>query len=123
MEDRFEPLNFEDEVVSVENSQKIIVAYPMFKIGQIIAEVKNVLQNYGKGDPKPKEKWFDEGINCEVLKFGAKSWKKGKVKIRISLEFCLDKPAFEEAAASNQSEATHSESPLDDLRQIMTVNN
>lgn len=59
MEDRFEPLNIEDEVLSVENSEKIIIAYPMFKIGQFIAEIKNVFQKHGYAEPKKLERWFD----------------------------------------------------------------
>jgi len=47
---------------------------------------------------------FTEGINCEVLRLGAKDWQKGKV--RINLEFCPNQP----------SEA---ESPLDDIRQTL----
>ncbi len=122
MEDRFAPLNLDDEVLSVENSEKIIITHPMFKIGQFMAELKNILRRHGNPNPTTTERWFNEGINCEILKFGAKSWQKEKVKIRISLEFCLDKPAFEETAASNQLEAAHSESPLDDLRQMMHEN-
>lgn len=33
---------------------------------------------------------FAEGVNCEVLRLGAKAWQKGKM--RILLEFCPDRP-------------------------------
>ncbi|GAB1544066.1 hypothetical protein NUACC21_67420 [Scytonema sp. NUACC21] len=51
--------------------------------------------------------WFQEGIDCEVLGPGFKSWKKGKVKIKIAIEFLLE----EEGLENNSSE-----SPLDEIR-------
>ncbi|GAB4243031.1 MAG: hypothetical protein Kow0049_32480 [Stanieria sp.] len=56
--------------------------------------------------------WFDSGIDCSILKLGAKSWQKGKVRIRVSLEFISD-----ETEITNTSELS-----LDDLRQ-MEINN
>ncbi|MEA5554299.1 KGK domain-containing protein [Anabaena cylindrica UHCC 0172] len=59
------------------------------------------------------EKWFDEGIPCEILKLRSGGWKKGKVKINleISIEFCPDEPEIEEIKEP--------ESPLDDLRRMI----
>ncbi len=64
--------------------------------------------------------WFTEGIDCEVLKLGAKDWQKGKVRIRVSLEFCPDEPETKETPAINQPEIGPTESPLDDIRRMMT---
>jgi hypothetical protein len=36
---------------------------------------------------------FQEGMNCEVLHLGAKSWQKGKFKINVSIEFSPDEVA------------------------------
>ncbi|MCL1470320.1 hypothetical protein LAY57_06465 [Argonema antarcticum A004/B2] len=61
-----------------------------------------------------------EGINCKILRMGAKSWQEGKlriqadigfdnkagIKIEFVVEFCPDEP-FEP------------ESPLDDLRKLI----
>jgi hypothetical protein len=33
---------------------------------------------------------FDRGIDCEVLKVGAQSWQKGKIRLKVSLEFIPD---------------------------------
>lgn len=43
------------------------------------------------------EPWFDDGINCEILKTNGKGWQKGKVRINlnISVEFCPDEPDVE----------------------------
>lgn len=47
---------------------------------------------------------FTEGIECEVLRLGAKEWQKGK--LRINLEFCPNQPSEPESA-------------LDDIRQTL----
>jgi hypothetical protein len=54
--------------------------------------------------------WTKEGIHCEVLKLGSKEWRKGKIKVRISVEFYTDEPEVSEEPPS----------PLDDIRQSMS---
>jgi hypothetical protein len=49
---------------------------------------------------------LEQGIDGEVLRIGSKGWQKGKIRIRISVEFCPD-----------ESEITQPESPLDDIHQ------
>ncbi len=58
--------------------------------------------------------WFTQGIDCEILNLGSKSWKKGKVKIKISVEFYVE---------NEESEIKQPESPLDDLRQMLNQEN
>ena len=65
--------------------------------------------------------WFGEGINCEILKLGSSGWKKGKLKIKVTLEFCPDEPEVE--TVPNNSEDIQAGSPLDDIRQAMTEEN
>ncbi|BAZ28346.1 hypothetical protein NIES4074_07770 [Cylindrospermum sp. NIES-4074] len=62
------------------------------------------------------EKWFKEGIPCEVLQLRSGGWQKGKVRINleVSIEFCPDEPEIEETP-----EIKESESPLDDLRRMI----
>jgi hypothetical protein len=55
---------------------------------------------------------FGNGLNGEVLKIGAKGWQKGKLRIKVSLEFYPDEP-----------EISQPESPLDDLRQMINQEN
>ena len=62
-------------------------------------------------------KWFGEGIDCEILQLGSTNWQKGKVKIKLSVEFYA-----EEDLPINNSEnikITEPESPLDDLRRLI----
>ncbi|MDJ0735245.1 MAG: KGK domain-containing protein [Nostocaceae cyanobacterium] len=54
---------------------------------------------------KEQTKLFTEGMECEILGIDGKGWKKGKFRIKVTLEFCPDEP-----------EITESESPLDELR-------
>lgn len=68
-------------------------------------------------------KWFKDGIDCEILNLGSKSWKKGKVKIKISLEFYAEEQEAGETGSSNQPEIPQPESPLEDLRQMLNQDN
>lgn len=67
--------------------------------------------------------WFNEGIDCEILNLGSKTWKKGKIKIKISIEFYTEAQEDEQPNNTNQPEITPPESPLDDLRQLLNQNN
>ncbi|WP_107669195.1 KGK domain-containing protein [Cyanothece sp. BG0011] len=51
---------------------------------------------------------FKYGQNCEILQVGSNGWKKGKIRLKVSLEFIPDEPEIKEI-----------ESPLDDIRQSM----
>lgn len=53
--------------------------------------------------------WFTNGIDCEILRVGGKSWEKGLLKINISIEFIPD-------------EVAKPESPLDNVRQEINQN-
>ncbi|HEY9812756.1 MAG TPA: KGK domain-containing protein [Candidatus Sericytochromatia bacterium] len=59
------------------------------------------------------------GCACEILKPGSKGWKKGKMKITVSLEYCPDEPEDTETPENNQPETNQPESPLDDLRRMI----
>jgi KGK domain len=59
---------------------------------------------------------FNEGIVGKVLRFGSQGWQKGKIRFKISIEFCPDEPEVEETPENNQLEISAPESPLDDLR-------
>ncbi len=67
-------------------------------------------------------RWFDEGIDCEVLNLGSESWKRGKVKIQFRVEFYVEEQETVETPSSDKLEISQIESPLDDLRQMMHEN-
>jgi hypothetical protein len=60
-------------------------------------------------------KWFKQGIECEVLKVGSQGWQKGKVKLKVCLEFIPDEPA--ESSISEIEKSVENKSVLDDIRQ------
>jgi hypothetical protein len=66
----------------------------------------------------PNMNWFQNGIDCEILTLGSQSWKKGKVKIRISVEFYVEEEDVEITNSKN-SEIIEPESSLDDLRRMI----
>lgn len=88
----YEPLTGDDDVVSIKNHEKdgFIVYYPMFKISQFWAEFKQVLASLYSD--KREERWLGKGVECEVLRLGSRSWQKGKIRLKLSLEFCPDEP-------------------------------
>jgi hypothetical protein len=71
----------------------------------------------GKSDDL--KRWFGEGVDCEILKIGYPGWKKGKVKIKVSLEFYMED---DNQKLDNQA-ITEPESPLDDLHRMINEQN
>jgi hypothetical protein len=61
---------------------------------------------------------FTQGKECEILKPG-KGWQKGKIRIKLTIEFCPDEP---EPVEDNGHQETNNstESPLDEIRQQLT---
>mgnify|MGYP003565350615 CR=1 FL=1 len=49
-----------------------------------------------------RKRWLSEGIHCELLQLGSYQWKKGKIRVNVTVEFAPD---------------DETESPLDDVRQ------
>ncbi len=127
MDSQFKPLDddFEhkDAVLSFGNS--------MFKISEFMNAMKSAFQHNGMeglsallksrgGIPCHARSlysaYFNQVVDCELLKPGG-GWKKGKIRINISLEFYSDEPDIE--AIEISEEATKNESPLDDIRKRM----
>lgn len=124
MEDKFKPLEDKSED---RDAVIFLDRFSVFKINDLMQAIKSAFQYAGfphlvselkakGGIPTPDSNtWFKQGVDCEVMKPNAKGWKKGKVRIKILLEFCPDEPEVEEIAQSNGM--VEPESPLDDLRQ------
>ena len=131
MEDKFDLHN-------CGNEDALSFGNAMLKVEKLKETVNGVLPEYGLGETLSNslsrqnlnidvglttdktrylyEKWFGEGIECEILRVGAQGWKKGKIKLNVTIEFCPDEPEVEEIPKNNQSETSKPESPLDDLR-------
>lgn len=116
MNNNFESLTNED-VVSVYAGQ-ILVTNRTFTVNEIIAALMPIIkEKAGATWTEDKEQWFRDGLDCKMLKPGAKSWQRGKV--RLTLEFASEVLEVE-TIDSSESENGKSESPLDDIRQRMS---
>lgn len=116
MSKNFERLDREN-VVSVYSSQ-ILVNNRTFTVSEMIAALMPIVkEKSGNTWTEDKEQWFREGLDCKILKPGAKSWQRGKV--RISLEFEPEELEVAEISENGESPATKTSSPLDDIRQMM----
>ncbi len=62
-------------------------------------------------------KLFDQGLECQILQLGAKKWNKGKMRIKLSVEFYLEEP--QDTENPENTNLMLPLSPLDDLRQII----
>jgi KGK domain len=81
-------------------------------LGELFSAIQaNLLQipryEWEKDSYQKRKVWINEGIECELLNLGAKKWRKGKIRIKVSFEFFSDDP----------------ESPLDDIQQSMAEGN
>lgn len=104
----------------------------MFRIGEFFARVQEAFQPFGHktltnrleskgGIPFDEVGWFKQGVDCEILRPDSKGWQKGKIRIRISLEFCPD----DIGEASNIPSLANTEqvASLDDIRQTLNHSN
>jgi len=131
MEDRFQQLETESE--DKDSVLSFNCGLSMFRVHQIVSAIKQAFYRDGLnafsnmfssrgGIPGGSQQWSSQGVECEMLKPGAKGWRKGKLRIRFFLEFCPDEPDVEEKLETNQLEISKSESPFEDIRQMMNGN-
>ncbi len=100
-----------EDVVSVYGNE-IFVKNRTFTFNEFLTEMKKALQaQLTEG----RENWLTNGIDCKILKPGAKSWQRGKV--RITLDFEPENLEVKESELNNQLVEDKEISPLDDLRQ------
>ncbi len=141
MEDRFNQTNCSDDDVVA------FIPSEMCKFGKLEKALQYVLRNSladnlveglktegingttiydfsGRGRAQiQNSRWFIDGKNCEILNVGARGWQKGKLRIKVTLEFCPDEPEVKQELQSNELESNQPESPLDDIRRMMNQDN
>ncbi|MBD2667339.1 hypothetical protein B6N60_04731 [Richelia sinica FACHB-800] len=95
--------------------QEVITAIGEWLPGLINEKLKNKgieVKYLVKSENPKRPTWchanWREDVPCQILKINSSGWQKGKFRIKVSIEFELDKPENEP-----------SESPLDDLRRII----
>jgi hypothetical protein len=140
MEDKFLPLESE-EVISVDEKYKIAykIAAPhttpqtpqtIFTVSEFLFGISRYLKNYFSEtrniywDDNQQQQWFtDKGVEGRALRYGAKGWQSGR--LRLSIEFCPDEPEPEPETpeltlleASIESTDSPADSPLDEIRRL-----
>jgi hypothetical protein len=107
----------DDDVLSFSNAMfkvgkfREAVEYAFTDKDQVEPSLGYALRQKGV-EPSSIRELLGEGVDCEVLRIASKGWQKGKLRIKVSLEFHPDEPAISEP-----------ESPLDDLRQMINPEN
>ncbi len=77
--------------------------------------------SYHDGQNNRRQNWFEEGVDCELLCLGSPQWKSGKIRIRVSVEFCPDEPEIDvDLDGSNAQDKPVLEFPLDDVRKSIS---
>lgn len=60
---------------------------------------------------------FEEGIHFEILQPGSEDWVKGRMRLKMSLEFVIDQPDLLDAKTLSDAVELANENPLDAIRQ------
>ncbi len=102
MDNQFDSLS-KGEVLSVDDSAQILIGHRTFRVGEFAEAIRTQLE-YGLGGwTEEKDGWFSEqGISCEVLRFGSNGWQKGKV--RFTLEFSPEDSDAPQPSATRASQ-------------------
>jgi len=100
----------DDDVLDIDNqlfkAEKLKSALEESFGGEVVPKRFNEHIDYRGIKTKYKGKvWFEEGVDCKILKAGDSGWRQGKLKINVTVEFIPDEP-----------EKPDYQSPLDEIR-------
>lgn len=126
MSKTFEPLD-PDEVISFgirsENSDAFFKLPLTFRTKELESGIKGVLSRLTNNCQNQRTLLLNEGLDGEALRFGSREWQKGKIRVKIEVEFCPDdveNSAHTSDSSSNpRAHEQYLESPLDDIRSII----
>ena len=109
-----------DAVVSFENGttfkiDKLMEQVNCFFQSSVLDGLSSRLNKIGLGNTPHYKCSLYRGVNAEVLEPQSGEWKKGKVRMRVVLEFCPDEPEVIENDVNLQNGNS-----LDDIRQTIT---
>lgn len=113
--DDVEVIELEYQPVCKQLNLSSYFAHLLLTVSQFVTAIENSVRI----DDVLKTKILDEGLECEVLRLGSEEWQKGKIRVKMTVEFCPDEPEEieEEAEESQNSESEDSDfDSLDDLR-------
>lgn len=96
-DNNYKPLENESHAINIIDKKMCrYVDESMFKLGHLIEGIKCQLVNLSREDLRnndnkdKRKKWLDEGVEVEVLKVGSLAWQKGKLRVKVTVEFCPD---------------------------------
>ena len=121
-ENKFQTLEHEksNAVVSFDNGTAFRINKLMEHINRVFAKLvlnnlSEQLKQAGLGTPPSYGGNWNKAVEAEILEPQLGEWKKGKIRMRVILEFCPDEP---EEVKNN--DLHHNINSLDDIRQTMT---
>lgn len=125
MEDRFKLIecNDDDVVELVDNTYKvgkIKVGLSQSSNSSLAQRLQQEFNNQRIQIPSHNN-FFQDGIDCQILTLGSQSWKSGKVKFKLTVEFYIEDEI--ETTNTQDLDITEPESPLDDLRRMINEEN
>ena len=123
-ENSFKQIKYENSnaVVSFKNETTFKIKNFMeyidgfFGESQLLDNLSEKLQESGIGTPPNyQSRYWNSGVEVEILEPQYREWKKGKMRLRVILEFCPDEP---EVIKNNNMEQNNNS--LDDIRQTIS---
>ncbi len=119
----FKQMEHEDSnaVVSFNNGTTFKVSKLMEQLNNflkilVLHKLSEKLNQAGLGSPPDyKSDLWNNSVDAEILEPQSGEWKKGKMRLRVILEFCPDEP--EDATINSAEQNSNS---LDDIRQTIS---
>jgi hypothetical protein len=81
----------EEDLISFENKEE------NFRVGKLNENCRKSIENDGEAAQgfyntlsRPiisSQEWMSQGVECDILKLGEKQWIKGRIKVRVIVEF------------------------------------
>ena len=121
MEDNLKPLECHDDDVVSFGNQTCKLGLLKKAINHSFEKGMNsysssFFSEQGVQTPRPLSQtdWFKKDVDCEILNLGSHKWKKGKIRVKFSVEFYVEP---EEEQKINDPDS------LDDLRRELNQDN
>ena len=119
-ENNFKYLEYKDSnaVISFDNGTTFKISKFMEHLNilfkcSVLSNLTASFSQIGLGSPPNRRDSWNKSVDAEILEPQSGAWKKGKVRMRVILEFCPDEP---EEIKDNASQNGNS---LDDIRQTI----
>jgi hypothetical protein len=80
-------------------------------------QFNNDLRTYSVNISDNKRDEWGTGVTCEVLRLNDPTWRSGKIKLSMTLDFIPDDPEKDIEISAQKAE-----SPLDEIRQMLDDN-